>query len=237
MSNLVYRSRRTQQRNRQSRKINGNRSRRQIRNQRGGNIVEVSIYCNLKEAYSREILTRPLTTSEKMDVEVWVSEEFIENSKDPKNSSDDMANLLKSLTNHSIEQLPSTYKNYHFLFKLTMPKTEAEKLADKTFSKTFMEGLAGDYISFDYPYDYTGEKDKNQYFFSHDDYEIVGAGSTSLPPPPPPPPAVVNSYKNVNTSFLSGKDGSLCNGLKTENDCVGNPSVKKVCQWMPKTKH
>jgi hypothetical protein len=236
MSNLVYRSRRTQQRNRQSRKVNGNRSKRQIRNQRGGNNVEVSIYLNLKEAYDKEILTRPLTTIEFMEVQIYV-EETLPILEDPKNSSsEDLATLIKS-SKYSVEQLPSPYKNYHFVLKLTMPKTETNKLLDKELLKLFMEGLAGDYISFDYPYDYTGEKDKNQYFFSHDDYEIVGAGSTSLPPPPPPPPTVVNSYKNANTSFMSGKDGSLCNGLKTQNDCVGNPSVKKVCQWMPKTNH
>jgi len=225
MNYLVNRSRRIQQRNKQSRKVNGKRSRRQIRNQRGGNNVEVSIYMNL-EANSGDILTRPLNENELIEVKAYV-EETLPILENPKNSSsEDLATLIKS-SKYSVEQLPSPYKNYHFVLKLTMPKTETNKLLDKGLLKLLMEGLAGEYITFD----------KKNYFFTHDDYEVVGAGSTSLPPPPPPPPAVVNINKNVDTSFLSGKDGSLCNGLKTEKDCVGNPSVKKVCQWMPKTKH
>ncbi len=147
MSNLANRSRRTQQRNRQSR--NRNSSRRQIRNQRGRDNVEVSIYSNLKESESSEILTRPLTQSEKQDVETYVYEGFIQPLTDPLAVGEDMANLFKSLTNQSIEQLPSPYKNYHFLLKLTMPETETHKLVDKQFLKKFMENIAGDYIRFD----------------------------------------------------------------------------------------
>jgi hypothetical protein len=169
-------------RNSNNRQFNKRQSRK-LRVQKGGNNVEVSIYINLKEKHSEEVLSRPLTQSEKWDVETWVFEEFIGNSKDPKNSTQDIANLLNSVTQQSIDQLPAPYKHYHFLFKLTLPKTETHKFLDKKFLESFMEGLAADYISFEYGTDYSGNllsNDKNVYFFSHDDYEIVGAGSPSV---------------------------------------------------------
>ena len=78
MSHLVNRSRRTQQRNRQSNRVNRNRSRRKIRNQRGGNDVQVSIYCNLtlRQHDPSAILDRKLTVSELTDVQGYVEETF-----------------------------------------------------------------------------------------------------------------------------------------------------------------
>ncbi len=241
MSNLVNRSRRAQQGNRKSRKINRNRSKRQIRKQRGGNNIEVSIYCNLKESNSREILTRPLIDNELWDVDTYVKEEVIENSKDPRNSSEELSSFFKLLTKDSIEQLSSPYKQYHFLLKLTLPKAEAEKLADKTFSKQLMDNLAGEYVRFDYPYDYTGPKDRNKYFFSWDDYEVVGAGNTSAPPE-----AIVNKkgdtlsmtdlsteiracvQKNYNIKTKTGSEYSM-------NRCIisDDPNVNDTdkCMW------
>ncbi len=99
MSHLVNRSRRTQQRNRQSNRVNWNRSRRKIRNQRGGNDAQVSIYCNLtlRERDPSSILTRKLTESELTDVQGYVQETF-NILKDLKNSSQKVASMLDNIT-------------------------------------------------------------------------------------------------------------------------------------------
>lgn len=160
------------------------RQRRQSRSQRGGNNVEVLIYCNLKEKNNDTILARPITQSEKWDVDTYV-DEFVNISKNPKNSSVDIANLLNSLINYSIEILSTPYKNYHFALKLTLPKTETHKLVNKVFLKDFWDGLAAEYIRFEYGTDYSGNllsNDKNEYYLSYDDYEIVGAGNSDPVP-------------------------------------------------------
>ena len=81
-----------------------------------------------------------------------------------------------------------------------MPKTETHKFLDKKFLESFMEGLAGDYIRFEYGTDYSGNllsNDKNVYFFSHDDYEIVGAGSPSVAAAAAPLPKLAPARASV----------------------------------------
>jgi len=235
MSNLVYRSRRTQQRNRQSRKLNGNRSRRQ----KGGAPTEYTIYFNYivynrRNIYNNNGKIYITKINEQQEHAMFDSFDTI------KRNIDDGIKY-QNINLVSLKQLHKSYKSvsyfgvyYHFVLNVIDTQSlPYEQL--KNLLKDFMD----DNNNFE-TLEFSQMKelnDSNDYKVDNKYYEVVRAGSTTLPPPPPPPPTVVNINKNVNTSFLSGKDGSLCNGLKSEKDCVGNPSVRKVCQWMPKTKH
>lgn len=182
MVHLVNRSRRTQQRNRQSSRVNRNRSRRQIRNQRGGNNVQVLIYCNLTSTYhdAATTLTRKLTTSELQDVQAYVEETF-KTFKDPKNSSVGVANMLNSMINKygTVAQLSSPYKNeFHFVIKLSMSETDAHKLVNQQIVKNLLEDMGQETISFEQGKDYSGNllsNDKDTYYFD-DTCEVVVVG-------------------------------------------------------------
>jgi hypothetical protein len=143
MGHLVNRSRR----NRQSGRVNRNRSRRQIRNQRGGNNVEVLIYCNLTSSYhdATTTLTRKLTPSELFDVRAYVEETF-EIFRDPIWASVGVANMLKAIKNKYgtiiVEQLSSPYKNkFHFVIKFSMSKTDAQKLVNQQIVNNLLEDM------------------------------------------------------------------------------------------------
>ena len=117
-----------------------------------------------------------------------------------------------------------------------MPKTETHKFLDKKFLESFMEGLAGDYIRFEYGTDYSGNllsNDKNEYFFSHDDYEIVGAGSQSVAaaaasaPLPKPAPARASVSKKAPTPAQLRRASAKAAGVKYVP--VKSQNVPKGC--------
>ena len=156
---------------------------RKLRNQRGGNNVEFLIYCNLTKNYRDDasILTRKLTTSELMDVYAYVEETF-KTYEDPRNSSEEVANLLKALTNYSVEQLPSPYKKFHFVYKLSMSETDARQLVNQQIVDKLMSDMGQETIRFDQGTDYSGNllsNDRESYMFM-EECELVGAGSPSV---------------------------------------------------------
>jgi hypothetical protein len=52
------------------------------------------------------------------------------------------------------------------------------------------------------------------------------------PQAPAPPPAPVAAP----AADVTGRDGSLCLGLKSEKTCTPNAAMRKICQWMPNAK-
>ena len=195
MSNLVNRSRRNHQRNRQSRKVNRNRSTRQICNQQGGNNVEVSIYCNLtlNRRDAASILTRKLTTSELMDAQAYVEQSF-KTFKNPIDSSEEVANMLKAATKYNLEQLSSPYKKFHFVINLTMSETDAHQLVNQQIVDKILDDMGQETFSFEQGTDYSGNllSNDNETYYFDSECELVGGGNPSVPPTPPPPPAQVN---------------------------------------------
>ena len=155
---------------------------RKLRNQRGGNNVEFLIYINLKKSRSDEIITRKLTFSEVWNVQAVLEETFTI-WEDPKDSNAAISKLLKSLVTYNAEQLPSPYKKFHFVIKLTMSETDAHQLVNKeAIDKLIFDMADVCPISFDQGTDYSGNllsNDRNEYYFT-EEYELVGAGSQSV---------------------------------------------------------
>jgi hypothetical protein len=155
---------------------------RKSRNQRGGNNVEVLIYINLKKSESDEIITRKLTFSELWNVQAELEETF-SIWKEPREKGVEVSNLLKSLVKYEVEQLPSPYKKFHFVIKLTMSETDANQLLNKeTLDSIIFDMADAATISFDQGTDYSGNllsNDRNKYYLT-EEYELVGAGSPSV---------------------------------------------------------
>jgi hypothetical protein len=164
-------------------KRNGKQLKRKQSRQRGGNNVEVLVYCNLTHNYrdAASILTRPLTISESTDVQAYV-EETLEIFKDPRDSSEEVAKMIKALTGYNVEQLPSPYKKFHFVLKLFMSETDARQLVNQQIVDKLMSDIGQETIRFDQGTDYSGNllsNDRNTYYFT-EEHELVGAGSPSV---------------------------------------------------------
>jgi len=191
MSHLVNRSRRTQQRNRQSNRVNRNRSRRKIRNQRGGNDVQVSIYCNLTLSQSDPpvILDRKLTKSESTDVQGYVEETF-KILKNPTDSTQNIVNMLTAITPDTyatikqlpspynaitpdtyatIEQLPSPYDGpFYFVIELSMSETYVKQFLNQEIVNELISYMKHGTVNLDQGKDYSGNllsNDKAIYCF------------------------------------------------------------------------
>jgi len=184
MSNLVNRSRRTHQRNRQSRKVNRNRFRRQ----KGGAPTEYSIYFNYIVENRRDIYNnngKIYTTkiNEKQEHAMFDSFDTVKRNVDDgvKYQNIDLVSLKQLDLSYSSTSLFGVY--YHFVLNIIVTQTlPYEQL--KNLLKDFMDDT-NDFETLEFS-QWDELNDSNDYKVDNKYYEIVEAGSISVPTPTPP---------------------------------------------------
>jgi hypothetical protein len=190
MSNLVNRSRRTHQRNRQSRRVNRNSSRRQ----KGGAPTEYSIYFNYIVENRRDIYNnngKIYTTKINIEQEHAMFDSF-----DTVKRNVDDGIKYQNINLVSLKQLDMSYSSaslfgvyYHFVLNIIDTQSlPYEQL--KNLLKDFMDDT-NDFETLEFS-QWDKLNDNNDYKVDNKYYEIVQGGSTSVTPPTPTTPTQVN---------------------------------------------
>jgi len=189
MSNLVNRSRRTQQRNRQSRKVNRKSSRRQ----KGGAPTEYNIYLNYIVENRRDIYKnngKIYTTkiNEQQEHAMFDSLDSVKRNIDDgvKYQNINLVSLKQLDKSYSSTSLFGVYFHFvlHIIDTQSLPYEQLRNLL-KDFMDDNNEFETLEFSQRDELNDYNDYKVDNKY------YEIVGAGSTPVPEPTPTPPTEV----------------------------------------------
>ena len=130
-------------------------SRKKTNLRKGGSVnKEIKIYFNLKSKDDRLVLTRELYDGDLDDIDTYIEEtnSILHQYDERKYLHQQLSEILNSIVTFKTEQLTSPYKDYHFVFKLTVSNDINENQIN-----LYWEELRAEYVIF--------TNDRNDYFF------------------------------------------------------------------------